>query len=129
MLGAAVIVAQLAIGTAAGPLREPPRFAHEPDVGSSPAAAVPESADLWFAEDKAKHFFLSFAVTMLSYGALRVAGIDGAAALAASGGASAAAGVWKEFRDQRLTGRFSGKDLVWDTAGTLVGLGVADMTR
>lgn len=98
-------------------------------VDSTATGAIVREDDRWIAEDKWKHFFLSFAATMLAYGTLRTAGLNDAAALPGAAAAAGGAGVWKELRDRELTGLFSVRDLVWDAAGIGVGLGVAVQTR
>lgn len=116
-----VLVFRLAVGD--GPA-EPARFENV----VMPSATQP-AADRFFAEDKLQHFFMSFATTQLAYGAARAAGVERDAALVGAGAASAAAGLWKEFRDRRAGLPFSGKDLVWDALGTGAGVAVADRVR
>src|SRR5690625_7041301 len=55
------------------------------------SGAVPtfESPDRWFAEDKAQHFFLSFALTNAGYGGARLVGISHRPALVTAGVATA----------------------------------------
>ena len=118
-----VLSVQLRLGAAALPAPVPP-----PPVDVA-AAAVPAPEDRWFAEDKARHFALSLGTTALAFGGLRVAGLDRPGALLGAAAAGAAAGLWKERRDLRLTGRFSGRDLVWDAAGIVAGLAIAGRTR
>jgi uncharacterized protein YfiM (DUF2279 family) len=73
--------------------------------------------DRWFAGDKLQHFFTSAFVQSMSYGALRTSGLGHGAALAGASVTTAAVGVGKELRDQRLRGEFSVRDLTWDAAG------------
>lgn len=89
-------------------------------------AAIPD--DRWFAEDKARHFALSFAATAFAYGASRFAASPDDARLAA-GGVGIALGVGKEIVDVRRGTYFSLKDLVWDAAGVALGLALANGIR
>lgn len=113
----------------------------EPPVGP-PAAAPsrfpdsrranrekPAPPERWFAEDKLQHFFMSAAVTSFVFAAVRTAGAEGDAGLVAAGGAAAAAGLWKEWRDRRAGELFSLRDLVWDAAGIGAALALARETR
>lgn len=87
-----------------------------------------DRVDRWLAEDKARHFTMSFAVTAMGYGAARTAmGHDAAAATAV--GAAAAAGLGKELVDARSGRWFSPKDLVWDAAGVALGYLLVDRIR
>jgi uncharacterized protein YfiM (DUF2279 family) len=85
--------------------------------------------DRWIAEDKLKHFFMSFALTGAMYGAVRSFGLEGAPGLALAGAGGAAAGVWKEWQDRRAGGPFSRKDLAWDALGIGAALALASQTR
>jgi uncharacterized protein YfiM (DUF2279 family) len=89
----------------------------------------PPPADSWFAEDKLKHFFMSFAVTELAYAGARGAGLQETPALATAAALAAGAGVWKEWRDRQAGGPFSHKDLVWDGLGMAAGLVLSAETR
>lgn len=80
--------------------------------------AVP--ADRWLAEDKARHFAMSFAATGMSYGAARLA-LEPATARATAVGAAVAMGIGKELWDVARGGPFSVKDLVWDALGVALG--------
>lgn len=86
------------------------------------AAQTDPSADRWFAEDKFKHFWLSFAATTLTFGFVDAAGLDWPEAGVAAGVVAGGAGVWKEFSDRERGERFSRKDLVWDALGVGVAL-------
>ena len=97
-----------------------------------PPAAVDANApanDAWFAEDKLRHFFLSFAATSLAYGAVRTAGLDHGPAEIVAGLSAAAAGVWKEIDDRRRGRPFSFRDLAWDGLGLAAALILAAQTR
>ncbi len=85
--------------------------------------------DDWFAEDKLRHYFLSLAVTGMTYGVARSTGPDGAPALALAGAGAAAAGLWQEFYDRSIGRPFSQKDLVWDGLGIVTGLILASQAR
>ncbi|HEX7089212.1 MAG TPA: hypothetical protein VF192_03700 [Longimicrobiales bacterium] len=104
-----------------------------PIQAPAPARLLPVSApwqqDRWLAEDKLRHFLTSFGGTNLAFGALRTAGLDREPAIAGAAAAALAAGLWKEWRDRRAGGPFSGKDLVWDGLGILAGLALASATR
>jgi uncharacterized protein YfiM (DUF2279 family) len=89
----------------------------------------PANRDAWVAEDKLRHFFASFAATGVSYGAVRAAGLDRDSALPVAAVAAAALGVWKELRDRKLGKGFSARDLVWDTAGIVLGIVILQQTR
>jgi uncharacterized protein YfiM (DUF2279 family) len=89
-----------------------------------------EAVDAWFAEDKFKHFFTSFAVTALAASGARAAGLDASRSLAAGVAVGAGAGIWKELRDQRVPGgHFSVRDLVWDFAGVGAAAAVVSQAR
>lgn len=98
---------------------------------AAPAAAdtTAPGVDAWFAEDKLRHFFMSFAATSLAYGAARTAGLGHGPAEVAAGASAAAAGVWKEIRDRRHGGPFSFRDLAWDGLGIAAALILAVRTR
>jgi uncharacterized protein YfiM (DUF2279 family) len=85
--------------------------------------------DRWFAEDKARHFFTSFAATSMAGGGARVLGIGRDNALLIGIGFGAAAGVGKEVHDARSGGRFSIPDLVWDVVGMGAAFLLLDATR
>jgi putative lipoprotein len=74
-------------------------------------------SDDWFGRDKVQHFFTSAFVQSLAYGSLRGTGLSHGSALAGASVATAAVGVGKELRDQRVKGEFSRRDLAWDAAG------------
>lgn len=112
---ALLLGAQRPIERAAPPHLDPARLASAPQ-------------DRWLAEDKYRHFFMSFGGTVLSYGAARSFGeADAAAAFAM--GAGAAAGVAKEVLDRRAGGGFSLRDLAWDGLGLLAAWGLIKNTR
>ena len=79
--------------------------------------APEHSRDAWFGPDKLQHFFTSAFVQSFTYGALRRAGMEQGGAIAGATATSAAVGVGKELRDQRIKGEFSVRDLSWDAAG------------
>ncbi len=97
------------------------------EVAGKADMTAPE--DAWFAEDKLRHFFLSFAVTGMAFGTIRTTGLDGAPALLLAGAAAGAAGLWKEFYDRSIGRPFSRKDLVWDGLGIAAGLILASQAR
>jgi uncharacterized protein YfiM (DUF2279 family) len=119
LAGVAVAVA-LMLG-AQPPLERPVPLSDPPRLGSVPP-------DRWLADDKYRHFFLSFGGTVLGYGAVRsLADADAAAAFAI--GAGAAAGLAKELLDRRAGGAFSLPDLAWDGLGLLAAWGLIRNTR
>lgn len=91
--------------------------------------ATNAAPDPWFAEDKLRHFFMSFAATSFAYGAARTAGLDHGPAEVAAGVGAAAAGVWKEFHDRSHGRRFSFRDLAWNGVGIAAALILAAQTR
>jgi uncharacterized protein YfiM (DUF2279 family) len=94
-----------------------------------PRDTLPEpvvAPDRWLAEDKLRHFTLSFAATHMAYGAARTA-LEPHPATAGAAALATLLGVGKELVDRRTGGPFSTKDLIWDVAG--VALGVALVQR
>jgi putative lipoprotein len=85
--------------------------------------------DRWLGEDKLQHFFLSFALTNMTYGVGRWTGMDPTAASVTAGATAAAAGIGKEIYDHQHGGRFSVKDLTWDGLGIATGLVVTAHAR
>lgn len=83
-----------------------------------PALVPPE--DRWLAEDKGRHFAMSFAVTGMGYGAARLA-TSPTAARSAAAGVAVLLGIGKEIVDARQGRTFSLKDLAWDAAGVALG--------
>ena len=73
--------------------------------------------DRWFGVDKLKHFVVSALAQSVTVGALQYVGAGPRAAVGGSVAAGVALGVGREVHDRRATGRFSGRDLVWDAAG------------
>lgn len=97
-----------------------------------PAAPVqaeqPARVDAWFAEDKLRHFGLSFAVTTFGYAAARTT-LDPSSALLAAAAGGALLGIGKELADARAGRWFSTRDLAWDAAGVALGITFADRIR
>jgi hypothetical protein len=77
------------------------------------------TADAWLGADKFQHFWVSFAATAYSFGAVRATGVDAGVALYIAVPVAAVAGFGKEVHDRRRGGFFSMRDLVAD------GLGIA----
>ena len=73
--------------------------------------------DAWLGPDKFRHFWTSYAVTAFSFAAARSVDLDVDAALIASLGTGALAGIGKEFHDRRGGRIFSLRDLVADALG------------
>lgn len=92
------------------------------------STAQQQPRDRFVAEDKWRHFFTSFTVTVLAAGASRAAGLDTESSAWVGASVGGAAGVWKELRDAgRPDATASVADLAWDAAG--VGAGAAVVLR
>jgi len=86
-------------------------------LGRAPGAP-PKPVDRWFAEDKLKHFAVSFVLTSLAGSAARAAGLEHGASVAVGAGVGISLGVLKEARDLRdPNATASLRDLAWDAAG------------
>lgn len=128
---ACVLVLGLLVGCPADAAARPPTAGQDsvPAAGQVrwPAPAVdgvlagPAGVDRWIAQDKVRHFGMSFAATNFGYGGARFA-LEPDAALIAAGVAALALGVAKEVHDARAGRWFSLKDIVWDAAGVVLGL-------
>jgi uncharacterized protein YfiM (DUF2279 family) len=84
-----------------------------------------EDPDPWLAPDKALHFSFSAGLAGLAglgYGGAALVTEDRALRLVAGGAVALGAGIAKELLDLAGLGHPSWKDLVWDVAGTAVGL-------
>lgn len=101
----------------------------EERLGSAPVVVAPAARDPWLREDKAQHLFMSFALTTMTFGAARAAGLDARAAMPIAAGVTLAAGVGKEIHDKRSGRFFSIRDLAFDVAGVGLGLTLAAYTR
>ena len=123
-MNACLLMLGLAVGCLSPSGDQHPAPAGEPEPSRSMAA--PD--DRWLAEDKARHFALSFAATAFTYGTSRFAARPAEARLVA-GATGLALGVGKEVVDVRRGTYFSLKDLVWDTAGVALGLALANQIR
>lgn len=96
-----------------------------PSLAAGPSVALPSrQADRWIAEDKLRHFSMSFAITAMGYGFGRTV-LPAVAARTAAGAAAIGAGIGKEVHDRRAGRWFSFKDLTWDAAGVALGLTLA----
>ncbi len=107
-----------------GPQTTPRPGTGRPDGEHAGINVGQDRLDHWFAEDKLRHFTMSFALATVGYGVGRTV-LSSDAALAASGAAAIAAGVGKEMHDRWSGHRFSFKDLTWDAAGVALGLTLA----
>jgi putative lipoprotein len=90
--------------------------------------AIPRTAhaeDDWFGRDKALHFGASALISGTSYGVTTAFTDRRSTAFLVGAGVALAAGIGKETYDALGYGNPSWKDLAWDVAGTLVGLGIA----
>lgn len=90
-----------------------------PAVTQEVAAPAPVH-DRWLAEDKLRHFAMSFAATGMGYGAGRLA-LEPDRARGAAVGLALLLGVGKELADAGRGDPFSLKDLAWDAAGVALG--------
>jgi putative lipoprotein len=91
-----------------------PRVAHADD-----------RADDWFGRDKALHFGASAIISSTAYGVTTAFDDRRSVAFIVGGSVALTAGLAKEGYDALGYGTPSWKDLAWDVAGTLVGLGIA----
>jgi hypothetical protein len=90
-----------------------------PGAATDRVADAGRIADAWLGADKFQHFWVSFAATAYSFGAVRATGVDAGVALYIAVPVAAVAGFGKEVHDRRRGGFFSMRDLVAD------GLGIA----
>jgi uncharacterized protein YfiM (DUF2279 family) len=91
-------------------------------------AAPPSSSDAWFAEDKLRHFAMSFAATGFAYGGARFA-LEPRPARVTAGAAALAAGIGKEVHDARQGRPVSLRDMAWNIAGVALGIALTHNTR
>lgn len=84
------------------------------------ALGCADTPDRWLAEDKLRHFALSFAATEMTYGGARVI-VDHDAAAATAVATALALGLAKELRDRNAGQHFSLKDLAWNVGGVALG--------
>ena len=89
----------------------------------------PRESDRWFAEDKLKHFFVSFALGSIGYGTARAVGLRHGAAIGTASGGAIAVGIGKELHDRTSGGDASLRDLTWDVLGVAAAAGVSAETR
>ncbi len=82
------------------------------------------SADNWFGKDKVFHFFTSCIITVVVAGPLNYYTHDKTKTMGYATSISLTIGILKEFKDMKKGNRedFSYKDLIYDTAGTFVGM-------
>ena len=84
--------------------------------------------DLWFAEDKLKHFAFSYMITTGTFAAARtVTGRNESILIGA--GVGLLAGISKELYDKKTNRSSSFRDLIWDAAGVAAGVLIAQQTR
>lgn len=88
-----------------------------------PAPTAPAD-DQWVAEDKLRHFTMSFALVQIGYGAARTV-VDRPHAVRLAAAGALTMGVGKELVDHRAGGPFSLRDLAWDVAGVALGVVLA----
>jgi uncharacterized protein YfiM (DUF2279 family) len=125
----------LCIASLAAECDRPPAIHHAMTAMGTPASvavgdrvASPPGADAWFAEDKLRHFAMSFATTAFAYAGVRPA-LDPDAALIVAGTAALLAGIGKELHDARAGSTFSLKDMTWNAAGVALGLTLVHHSR
>jgi putative lipoprotein len=82
-------------------------------------------ADEWLGRDKALHFGASAILSSTAYGVTTAFDDRRSVAFIVGSGVALTAGIAKETYDALGYGDPSWKDLAWDVAGTLVGLGIA----
>jgi uncharacterized protein YfiM (DUF2279 family) len=87
------------------------------------AHAAPD--DPWFGTDKLLHFSVSAALSGGGYAASALVLEEPPARALAGAGFSLTMGIGKELYDLHTDGDPSMRDLVWDVAGTAVGVGIA----
>jgi putative lipoprotein len=81
------------------------------------------AGDEWLGPDKAAHFLVTLGLSSAGFGlSLGLAPQRPELGWAVGGAAGLGAGLGKECLDAGRGGSFSGRDLVWDLAGTLSGL-------
>jgi uncharacterized protein YfiM (DUF2279 family) len=87
---------------------------------------VAAADDSWWGRDKALHLSVSLGLGAAAYGGLWLTGDDAPEVkLALSWSLAMLPGLAKELYDDGQPGnRFSGKDLLWDAIGALVGSGL-----
>ncbi|MCB9647913.1 MAG: hypothetical protein H6730_15090 [Deltaproteobacteria bacterium] len=86
-----------------------------------PAVAQAQSADPWWGRDKALHLSVSIAAAGSGYGAAALATESRPVRFGVGLGWALALGVGKELYDLGGHGTASGRDLLWDGVGALVG--------
>lgn len=123
-----VAIALLA-SSEAGAQRRPvtvlaPRSEARPAAFRGPVVFQPKP-DAWFGRDKVRHFGASTAIQLLGYGSLRLLGASSGASIVGATVITATAGIGKELHDSRRGGEASMRDLVWDGAGAVAGIGLA----
>jgi uncharacterized protein YfiM (DUF2279 family) len=84
--------------------------------------------DPWLAQDKARHFAMSFAATAFAYAGARTT-LDPDPAAALAGATALAAGIAKELHDARAGRWFSLPDMAWNAAGVALGLAFVHQIR
>lgn len=88
-------------------------------------AAGAQAQDDWLGRDKALHFSVSAGLAGASYGVGSLVLEERWQRALLAGSVSLSAGLAKEAYDWAGPGHASGRDLVWDLLGCLVGVGVA----
>ncbi|MGR3319678.1 MAG: hypothetical protein ACUZ8O_14520 [Candidatus Anammoxibacter sp.] len=81
--------------------------------------------DEWFAEDKAKHFAVSFLLAAGAYYSINVSTNKDSSAIIGATSFSIGLGLLKEFKDVKDGKFWSNKDLIWDVIGAGVAVSIA----
>ena len=81
--------------------------------------------DEWFAEDKAKHFAVSFLLAAGAYYSIDASTNKDSNAIIGAASFSIGLGLLKEFKDVKGGKFWSNKDLIWDVIGAGVAVSVA----
>ncbi len=89
-----------------------------------PGVEAPAS-DRWFGADKLRHAGACTVIQLMGYGLPRIIGAGPTAAFVGASAVTVAAAIGKEVWDARRGGRLSGRDLVWDGVGLVLGSGLA----
>lgn len=92
---------------------------------AAPASAQEADRDPWFGPDKTLHFGVSAALAVGGYTAAGLRWETAPPKLAFGAAVALSAGILKELLDLAHYGTPSYRDLVWDAAGTVVGLALA----
>lgn len=93
------------------------------------ARAQEDLRDRWVAEDKFKHFSMSFAITSFGFAGMRGVSDNNDTNRTVAVSAGVVAGLLKEVNDKRNHLPFSLRDLLWDFAGVAAGYAMIKQAR